>query len=127
MKFLLDECVPHEFVKRLAARGYPDAVHPIHIGLLGFRDDQIFRRAIDDDRIVITFNAEDFRKLLARVVVHPGAIMPEALEREPSWRLIEITLAFLELHPDPAGYMVNRVLEVSIRDGIRPYELPTAE
>lgn len=127
MKFVVDECLPHQFVNRLAARGYPDAVHPIHVGLLRARDDQLLRRALSEDRILLTCNAVDFRELLAREPVHPGAVLLEAVERETLWRLLEITLTFLEIHPDPAGYMINRVLEVSVRNGIRPYELLKAE
>ena len=103
MRFLLDECLPHSFVERFARRGYADAVHPIHIGLRGHRDDQIVRRALADNRTIITTNASDYRKLLAREAVHPGCIIPEALEREPLWSLIEVALAFIELHPDPTG------------------------
>lgn len=127
MKFMLDECLSHHFVGRLVGRGYPDAVHPIHIGLRSRRDDLIFDRAMADDRIIVTTNARDYRPLLSRQSVHAGAIMLPNAEKEESWRLIEVALAFIELQPDPADYMVNRVVEVSATEGIRPYELPPAQ
>lgn len=127
MKFLLDECLPHVFAFRLAQRGYPDSVHPIHLGLLAAEDHVIVRRALEQDRIIVTANADDFRVLLGREPIHAGLITLPNAEREDSWRLLEVALAFIELQPLPADYMVNRVLEVSISEGIRPFELPPAD
>ena len=127
VKFLLDECLPHEFAKRLAARVYPDAVLPIHLGLRTSEDHLLVRRALEQDRIIITANADDFRRQLSRELVHSGLILLPNASRDTNWLLLEIALAFIELHPDPAGTMVNRVIEVSATDGIRPYELPKGE
>lgn len=124
MKFMLDECMPHGFARRLSERGYPDAIHPIHIGLLGAEDHVLVRRALDQDRIIVTANADDFRFLLVQEPLHSGLLALPNTEREQSWRLIEAALAFLEAHPDPAGWMINRVLEVSLDEGIRAYALP---
>lgn len=124
MKFLIDECLPHQFATRMAMRGYPDSVHPIHIGMRGRRDDQLVQLALADDRIIITSNARDYRDLLAGQSVHAGAILLPNAEREDSWRLLEVALAFIELQSSPADYMVNRVIEVSAHEGIRPFELP---
>lgn len=124
MKFLLDECLSHAFAQRPANSGYPDSVHPIHLGLLMAEDHVIVRRALREDRVVITANADDFRTLLSRETVHPGLITLPNAEREDSWRLLQLALAFIELQPSPADYMVNRVIEVSADEGIRPYELP---
>lgn len=125
MRFLIDECLSHSYVDALAVRGYPDAIHPIHVGLRGARDDTILARAIIDDRVIVTANAADYRKLLAATTIHPGAIIVEALDRDAAWRQLMIALAFIELQSNPDGYMVNRVLEISARDGLRPYELPS--
>ena len=70
MKFLLDECLPHDFASDLAARGFPDNLHPIHVGLLIAPDHVIVRKALDDDRVVVTVNAVDNRRLLAREPSH---------------------------------------------------------
>ena len=126
LRFLLDECLPHAFAKRLADRGFPDSVHPIHLGLLSAPDHVIVGRALVEARIVITTNGVDFRKLLAKEGVHAGLILLPNAEFERSWRLVLIALAFLEIHSNPADFMVNRVLELSASDGIRAYELPPA-
>jgi predicted nuclease of predicted toxin-antitoxin system len=124
VKFIVDECLSHLLVRDLATGGYPDAVHPIHIGLCGVRDDTIVDRAIAEDRVIITANARDFRRLLAAVTIHPGAIIVDARGRIPAWQRIQAALAFVELQQRPADYMVNRVVEVSATMGVRPYQLP---
>ena len=123
LKWLVDECLSPDYVGRLAIRGYPDAIHPIHVGLLGARDDQIVARALADDRSVITANRVDYERLLGREVLHPGAIIVDALEKEPTWQLILVALSFIGLQPRPVDYMVNRVVEVSAARGILPFEL----
>ncbi|MGQ0673736.1 MAG: DUF5615 family PIN-like protein [Hyphomicrobium sp.] len=127
MKFLLDECLPHAYAKRLANRGYPDSVHPIHLGLRTAPDPVLVRLALAEDRIIITANADDFRTLLAREVVHAGLILFPNGARDANWRLLDLTISWLEVHLNPADYMVNRVIEVSATDGIRPYILPGAD
>jgi hypothetical protein len=123
VKFLVDECLSPSYVTSFSERGYPDTAHPLHIGLRAVRDDQIVARALDDDRIIVTSNARDFRRLLAETVLHPGAIFIEPLERPAAWKLILAALAFIEVQPRPADYMVNRVVEVSADAGVRPYLL----
>ena len=88
MIFLLDECLSHAFAKRLADRGYPDSLHQIHLGLLMADDHVIVRRASEQDRIIITTNAVDYRRLLAKEAIHPGAIMLPNAKLEESWRLL---------------------------------------
>lgn len=124
VKFLLDECLSHVFVQRLAVRGYPDAVHPIHLGLRSVDDHVILRRALAQDRIVVTANADDFRPLIAHEAIHPGLIALPNVEREHSWRLLESALVFIELQLNPLDYMINRLIEVSSTGEILACELP---
>lgn len=123
MKFLVDECLPHSLIRDLASYGLPDSIHPIHVGALGFRDDQIAAHAFAEDRIVITANAQDYKRIAAGISLHPGIILIAQLDRQRAWELIRLALAFLALHPNPAAYMINRVIEVSVDGGIVPYEL----
>ena len=124
MKFLVDECLSPSFVDKLGNRGYPDAVHPMHIGLFSARDDTVLAHAIADDRILITANARDFRRLVARAAIHPGVIIVEPRTRDETWQLILLAIAFIEQQPVPADYMVNKVVEVSATAGITSFELP---
>jgi predicted nuclease of predicted toxin-antitoxin system len=123
VKFLIDECLSHRFARKLHDHGFPDAIHLIHIGLLGFRDDQIVARAFAEDRIIITANGRDYKKLMSNMPLHAGAIIVEALEGNAVWLLLEQALAFIELQPLSADYMVNRVVEVSLASGVNSFVL----
>jgi predicted nuclease of predicted toxin-antitoxin system len=123
VKFLVDECLSHRFARRLQGDGFPDSIHVIHIGLLGFRDDLIVARAFAEDRIIITANGRHYKKLMSRMPLHPGAIIVEALDSDAAWRLLKQALAVIQQQPRPADYMVNRVVEVSLAAGVRPYLL----
>ena len=125
MKFLLDECLSYSYIAEFVARGYPDALHPIHVGWREARDDQLLARAIADDRIVISSNARDFRRLAAAAAIHPGVIIVEPLLREPTLKLIFAGIAFAEAQADPDLYMINRVIEVSRAGGVVPYLMPS--
>ena len=85
-------------------------------------DHRILARALQDDRIIVTANRADFKKLLSREQLHPGAIIVEGLEKEPAWALILFAIAFVELQSRPADYMVNRVVEVSSTHGVNAYD-----
>jgi predicted nuclease of predicted toxin-antitoxin system len=124
VKFIIDECLSHFLARDFAARGYDDTIHPIHIGLRGTRDDTILAKALAEDRIIVTANARDFRRLLAATPLHSGAIIVEVPDRPIVWQVVSAALAFIEMQPHPADYMVNRVVEVSATMGVRPYQLP---
>lgn len=60
-KLLLDENLSPSIAVTLTREGY-DVVHVRDRGLLQATDAQVFARAFDEDRIVVTFNCEDFKK-----------------------------------------------------------------
>ena len=121
MKFLLDECLSHNYIVDFITRGYADVFHPIHVGWRKARDDQMLARAISEDRIIISANARDFLPLIAAAPIHPGAIIVEQLPRAATLRLIFSAIAFAEAQADPDLYMINRVIEVSRAGGVVPY------
>jgi len=47
-------------------------VHVQELGLCGASDADVLARAISEDRITVTSNAEDFRRLGARTPAHSG-------------------------------------------------------
>ena len=122
VKFLVDECLSPHYVAWLGIRGYPDAILPNNVGLLGSGDHLILARALREDRVILTANRADFRRLLAQETVHPGAIIIEGLEKAPAWKQILAALSFIEMQPVPADYMVNKIVEVYVRSGVNPYD-----
>ncbi|WP_237478868.1 DUF5615 family PIN-like protein [Lichenibacterium dinghuense] len=113
MRFFIDECISPSLVRDLHDLGY-DAVHPRDLGRLGEADHTIFARAIHEDRIVVTENADDFRDLAARVDVHPGIIVLPSVARVEARRLMGEVVACLTAQDDvrAADLMVNAVLTI---------------
>ena len=124
MRFLLDECLSHTYVADFVARGYPDVYHPIHVGWREARDDQLLQRAVAENRVLITPNARDFRRLISTAPIHPGIVVIEVLDRDAMLDLIFAAIAHAQAQPDPELYMINRVIELSRDQGLQTYLLP---
>jgi predicted nuclease of predicted toxin-antitoxin system len=73
MKFLADMGVSPKTVKALKAEGY-EAIHISEDGLFRMKDSKILKKALQEDRIVLTFDL-DFADLLAAA----GAILPSTI------------------------------------------------
>ena len=123
MKFFVDECLSPALARRLNDLGF-DAFHPLDVGRRGELDHTVLNRCVDEDRILITENARDFRGLVGRVDVHPGLIILPSISRQGTLRLLEVVLEFLGRASDPRDYMFNRVIEVSENATIQDYNLP---
>ena len=106
---MIDENLSPLLARHLrTAHGF-DAVHVQELGLRGASDADILARAIADDRIIVTSNAEDFRRLGARTPTHPGlAIMLDAVGRAQ-----QLTLGVgLAKAIDSAGAAPGRLFEI---------------
>jgi Domain of unknown function (DUF5615) len=67
---------------------------------------------IAEDRVIVTENARDFRRLVGNTELHPGLIILPAIDREGTWALLQAALAFIEDRGKPVDIMMNQVLEV---------------
>lgn len=79
---------------------------------------------LDEDLTLVTNNWVDFRPMLAREAVHPGAIviLPN-VRRERQMELFTAALLAIREH-DPPLDMVNTVLEVDANGTVTMYTLP---
>ncbi len=93
--------------------GEHDATHPRDMGRLGEPDHVVLERCLSEDRVIVTENAVDFRKLVAREEVHPGLILLPSVTRDVSLRLLTDAIAHLATIGEPSDVMVNHVLEVT--------------
>ncbi len=123
MKFFIDESLSPALARRLNELGF-DAFHPLDVGRRGELDHTVLRRCVEEDRILFTQNARDFRGLIGRVDVHPGLIILPAVDRAGTLRLLDVVLEFLAQRADPRDYMFNRVVEASEDGTIITYPLP---
>ena len=77
-----------------------------------------------EDRIIVTENAIDFRKLVGREEIHPGLIILPSVRRDDAQRLLDEAIDHLESLGTPSDVMVNHVLEVSQDGAFQLFELP---
>ena len=73
MKFLIDECLSPE----LAAIAREEGFHSMHVTWIGLQsksDRAIVQHAVEDDWVLVTNNAADFKRLTGRQEVHAGLI-----------------------------------------------------
>ena len=112
MKLFIDQCLSPQLAARLNITGRHDAVHPLHVGRRGEPDYRVLAWCITEDRVIVTQNARDFRRLVGSAELHPGLIIVPAIDREGTWTLLQAALSFLEGRSRPMDLMVNHVLEV---------------
>ena len=99
-------------------------VHPRNMGGLGDPDHKVLERCIEEDLVIVTENARDFRALAAKAEIHPGMIVLPCVDRHFAKKLIRSAVSRLEAMGNPADVMVNRVLEIDERGQIKIHELP---
>ena len=119
MRLFIDECLSPILARRLNESGEHDAVHPLDLGRRGERDDVVVERCLAEDRVIVTENARDFRKLLGKVDLHPGLIILPAIDREGTWRMLRKVIEFLATRGDPMKTMVNHVAEIDLSETVR--------
>ena len=121
MRLFLDECLSPRVANELMAEEGYYVVHPRNQGGLGEADHTVLARCIENNLIIVTENARDFRVLAA---IHPGMIILPCLGRVQAKALIGTAIAHLETLGDPTDVMVNKVLEAEADGTMTLYDLP---
>jgi predicted nuclease of predicted toxin-antitoxin system len=126
VRFFIDECISPSLSHHLNRDGAHDAIHPRDRGRLREPDHIVFARAVAEDRILVTENADDFRKLAGSVDLHPGLIILPSVARAEAQRLMDRVIAHLiEVGRErPHDRLVNSVLSISVNGEIRIDSLP---
>ena len=121
MRFFIDECISPSLSRHLNESGLHDAIHPRDRGRLRDSDRDVFALAIREDRIIVTENAGDFRRLAASVELHPGLIILPSVARAEAQRLMDLVVAYLLVAGGdrPQDLLVNAVLTISANGTIR--------
>jgi predicted nuclease of predicted toxin-antitoxin system len=122
----IDECLSPMLARRLNESAVHEAVHPLDIGRRGEHDSSVVERCLAEDRVIVTGNARDFRRLLRAVQLHPGLIILPAVDRNRTWQLLQQVIEFLAARGDPMHVMVNHVVEIDISGLItrHPFQTP---
>jgi predicted nuclease of predicted toxin-antitoxin system len=112
VKFFIDESLSPQLAIRLNQTGHHEAIHPLHVGRRGEPDHRVVERCLTEDRIIVTQNARDFRRLIGKAEIHPGLIILPPIAREGTWQLLLRVISHAEDLGNPADVMVNHVLEI---------------
>jgi hypothetical protein len=114
LRLLLDENVSPAIVRLLSAAGH-DAYHVRDRGLIDQPDHVIWRRAVDEDRVLVTINARDFVRLAGREDLHGGLLTFPSGSR-PVEQLTLILLAIERFAADRAQGQDSTNRRLDIRD-----------
>ncbi len=124
MKLFLDECLSPRMANELIIEDGHYVVHPRNQGGLGDPDHAVLVRCIQEDLVIVTENARDFRALALRAEIHPGMIILPCLDRIRAKALLQDAIAHLETLGEPSDVMVNKVLEAELDRRMTLYDLP---
>lgn len=108
-RFLIDENLSPALVEPARIRGF-EAMHVNHLGLRTETDWDLLKIISEQDWVLVTNNAIEFRGRYGTIELHPGVIfLVPAVRRPAQVQLFETALVHIEAHPD----MVNRALDVT--------------
>ena len=119
MRLFLDECISPTIARVLNVEGTHIVLHPRNDGGLGAPDHVVLSRCADENLVLVTQNARDFRKLLGRQEIHAGLVILPNLARDQTEALLRAAVDYLTSLGEPMGDMINRVLDV--REGGEMY------
>jgi predicted nuclease of predicted toxin-antitoxin system len=124
-RFLIDENLSPMLASHLSMTHGFDAVHVHTVGLRGASDAKLLAYATDEDRIIMTSNADDFRKLVRHAAAHPGlAILLDAVGREQQIELGATLANSIDAVFIADGKAHGRVFEIDASGRVRGYQLP---
>ena len=124
MRLFIDECLSPMLSRHLGEAGEHQAIHPRDYGRLGEPDHKVLARCLDEDRVIVTENAVDFRKLVGREAIHPGLIILPCMNRAQSLQLLLVGIAYLAALGNAGDVIVNHVLEIDEAGTFNLYPLP---
>ena len=81
MRWLLDEMLPRAAVDALNERGH-DAVSVVDIDLRTASDDSVYATAVEQARIVVTEDENDFERILKQTFATGDAVVPVVVVRK---------------------------------------------
>ncbi len=121
IRLLLDENLSPGVARILREEGR-DVVHVRDRGLLGVSDAEVLERGFAEDRVLVTANVADFRKLAQSRELHAGIVfvVDGGLLRDEQLEVLRRVIEAIEQE----GELVNRVLTVRLDGGFVIEEIP---
>lgn len=124
-KLLVDENLSPTIAVTLRSEG-TDAIHVRDRALNSASDEEVFALAYAEDRIVVTFNINDFEELARNCELHGGLIMlpGETIPRAQQLALVREAWDIVRAEYDAGLDMINRVLYIEMDGSHRLEMLP---
>jgi predicted nuclease of predicted toxin-antitoxin system len=108
-RFLIDENLSPALVEPARERGF-EAMHVNHLGLRTETDWDLLKLIAEQDWVLVTNNAIEFRGRYRDIELHPGVVfLLPSVRRAEQLRLFEAALH----HVGIDGDIVNRALDVA--------------
>jgi predicted nuclease of predicted toxin-antitoxin system len=126
-RYLIDENLSPALVEPARQRGF-EAMHVNHLGLRTETDWELLKVIAEQDWILVTNNAIEFRGRYRDLELHPGVVfLLPAVRRPEQVQLFEAALDHVQSDPD----MTNRALDVSFdldrTAVVTVYDLPCSD
>lgn len=114
LRLLIDEDLSPLVAQRLREEDGIDAIAVRDRGKLGAKDHEVLDLAFSENRILVTANVGDFRRLASARDLHAGIVLLEEgdLLREEQLAAVRGAIAAIAAELDAERDMVNRVLLV---------------
>ena len=107
-RFLIDENLSPALVEPAREQGF-EAMHVNHLGLRTDMDWDLLKVIAEQDWVLVTNNAIEFRGRYREIELHPGVVfLVPAVRRAEQIRLFEAALGYIGTDGD----MVNRAIDV---------------
>jgi predicted nuclease of predicted toxin-antitoxin system len=126
LHLLIDEDLSPSVAQRLRDEDGVDAVAVRDRGKLGATDREVLDLAFAEDRVLVTANVGDFRRLASARDLHAGIMLLEQgdLLRDEQLAAVRSAIAFIEAELMEGRDMVNRVLVLGADGKMTVEEIP---
>ncbi len=123
-RFLIDENLSPNLVAPARERGF-EAMHVNYLGLRTDTDWDLLKVIAEQDWVLVTNNAIEFRGRYREIALHPGVVfLLPAVRRPDQIRLFEAALKHVQTDPN----LVNRALDIAFGPDraavVTAYDLP---
>jgi predicted nuclease of predicted toxin-antitoxin system len=124
-RFLIDENLSPMLALHLRTIHGFDAVHVNAVGLRGASDPVVLAYALAESRIIVTSNADDFRRLVRRETRHPGlAVLIDAVGRQQQIALGTALANAIDATVSAERTAHGLLFEIDATGRVRQYRLP---
>lgn len=123
-RFLIDENLSPALVEPARERGF-EAMHVNHLGLRTETDWDLLKVIAEQDWVLVTNNAIEFRGRYREIELHPGVVfLLPAVRRAEQLRLFEAALGYIRTDSDMVNRAVDVAFDLNLVAIVTAYDLP---